>query len=851
MLRRSFRVLAKNFAIALALATSTLSCADLQQLEKGTCGNFVIDPGEDCDGHALESGTKCGAVDTPHACRQICVDATACPAGWGCGFDGICRAPTASFAAYGNPIPLGTPNQMFSGDFDEDGATDVLLLGHENAIGTRPARIAYAQDGALPADVRSLSLNLASPILGELDEDGGMLDVAFATQSGISLFRGAADRSTQFGVFPYFNIPEGLPFRILPMDVLPEVLGDELIVVADQADGHTVVSAFQETGNVLLFDLNYLTGQLAGDVQRGHFDESAPCEQLVFAQVGAKDLRVLSPCRTDGTSGWNTEASPMVITLPMGITVDKGVLVEDFDLDGHADILIETNGLPHMAWGTGTGAFKSEINGFPSNNAGPYMMPKGGQIEFPLAAADLNGDGRIDFVFPHGLFVSRDNGDYVFVYDNFGGAWSSVVVADMNGNGLIDVAVGSRESVDCTFLNNAGNGIFNVSTISTTGPVEFLAAGDFDGDLLMDIAVLDEFPDPEESGNSLLSVGFGRSHGSPGALVPMGLLEDPTQLIPMQLHDLWENPNATDGISDLLVVDQHALMEEGAMGVNRHAVLFRGDGSGVLRTSRPLRDNDHADLPVAVTLAKAAGEEVPEIAALGIDRISGDLHLWTIEGAEADLARPGPIFPPGFHSSTGTNEISFRYGAYLASGDLYGDASDEIVVVAPFGPGKDGAALVTTDYNQSDDTFVPRMPQPFPAMLTVDSKFELHDLDGDGRLDGVLSTGTHEEPNELIVLWGHSSGLDTSSLSHLAPLGGIASFACLSLETDCPLVVTNANGTYRVKIGANRVLELEQIDGVPGATAVTTGDFNRDGLVDIALHAPEGLVYYHSVPVNP
>lgn len=850
MVRRSLRALAKNVAIALVFATSSFSCADLQPLEKGACGNFVIDPGEDCDGHPLEPGTTCAAPDAANSCRQVC-DSSACPAGWGCGSDGICRESTGAFSPNGLPIPLGTPNQMYPGDFDEDGATDILLLGHENAIGTRPARIAYTQNSQIPAEVTSLSLNLASPVLGELDDDGGFLDVAFATQGGISLFRGAANRTAKFGVFPYFNVADGLPFRVVPMDVLPEVLGDELILLSDRADGTTDVAAFQENGNTSLFTLNYTTNQLAGAVRRGHFQESAPCEQLVFAQIDAKDIHVFSPCRTDGTSGWNTNSTSIAISLPMGITVDKGVLVEDFDLDGHKDILVETNGLPQMAWGIGDGTFKAESNGLPTNSAGPYMFPKPGQTEFPLEAADLNDDGLIDFVFPHGLFVSQNNGDYVFVYDNFGGAWSSVVLADMNGNGLIDVLAGSIDSVDVTFLNNAGAGIFNASTISTAGPVEFLAAGDFDGDLLMDIAVLDEFPDPVESRNSLLSIGFGRSHGPPADLVPVGLLEDPTQLVPMQLHDIWENPNATDGIADLLAIDQHAVIEAGAMGLNRHAVLFRGDGARTLRTSRPLRDNEHADLPLAVTFIQEADEDEREITALGIDRMTGDLHLWTIEGAEADLARPGPLFPQGFHSSTGTNEISFRYGAYVAAGDLYGDASDEVVVVAPFGSGADGAALLIADYNEADDTFIPGMAQPFPALLTVDNKFELHDIDGDGLLDGVLSTGTHEEPGDLIVFWGNGNGLDTASPSRLTPNGGITAFACLSLESDCPLVVTNGDGTYRVHVVSERKLQLDRIDDLPSSTAVVAGDFNRDGLVDIALHAAEGLVYYHAVPVNP
>jgi len=135
--------LAVDVALLMGLGLSGISCGELQLLESGVCGNFVIDPGEDCDGHPLEKGTACVAANQPNACRLICDSLMECPPRWGCGSDKICRKPKGEYAPFGTPIPFATPNQMYAADFDENGATDILLLGHENANGPCPARVCY------------------------------------------------------------------------------------------------------------------------------------------------------------------------------------------------------------------------------------------------------------------------------------------------------------------------------------------------------------------------------------------------------------------------------------------------------------------------------------------------------------------------------------------------------------------------------------------------------------------------------------------------------------------------------------------------------------------------------------
>src|SRR5688572_11501404 len=103
-----------------ALFALTLDCATLDKLTLGTCGNGVLDPGEDCDGtHPGEKG-KCGAPATDQACHYTCTAKTAaddCPAGWGCSITGTCAGPSGAFLPARDAQSAGV-RTMLAGDFN-------------------------------------------------------------------------------------------------------------------------------------------------------------------------------------------------------------------------------------------------------------------------------------------------------------------------------------------------------------------------------------------------------------------------------------------------------------------------------------------------------------------------------------------------------------------------------------------------------------------------------------------------------------------------------------------------------------------------------------------------------------
>src|SRR5438067_10143037 len=95
----------------LAYATVVLvGCTTFDPIPRGTCGNGLLEPGEDCDSSAA-SCVKCAVT---------CRTATDCPTSdYACGVDGFCHAPGGALAA---PINAGAfeATDLRVTDIDQD-----------------------------------------------------------------------------------------------------------------------------------------------------------------------------------------------------------------------------------------------------------------------------------------------------------------------------------------------------------------------------------------------------------------------------------------------------------------------------------------------------------------------------------------------------------------------------------------------------------------------------------------------------------------------------------------------------------------------------------------------------------
>jgi hypothetical protein len=129
---------------ALAPAAAPLACDDLARIPENTCGNRVVeeDHDEDCDGEAT-----CAPSTSPHACRFLCDAAAsppvACPAGFGCGVDGVCRRARGTFETLLTRTSA-TSLDFFVGDVNADGCGEVV---HTTTNGTVVTTLQSQQPG--------------------------------------------------------------------------------------------------------------------------------------------------------------------------------------------------------------------------------------------------------------------------------------------------------------------------------------------------------------------------------------------------------------------------------------------------------------------------------------------------------------------------------------------------------------------------------------------------------------------------------------------------------------------------------------------------------------------------------
>jgi hypothetical protein len=168
----------------------------------------------------------------------------------------------------------------------------------------------------------------------------------------------------------------------------------------------------------------------------------------------------------------------------------------DVDGDGHPDIVVSSDDPDRKL------VFRNDGNGH-FTEFGTFGDPRWSTRYVTLA--DLNGDGYPDIVA-----ANREDDpkapvpSFVCLNDRTGhfpdcqalpvGSATSIVAADFDGDGALDLFVPHRDGGQSVVLWNDGKGHFPTST--RVGPakawIRMGAAGDFDGDGRPDLAIIDE-----------------------------------------------------------------------------------------------------------------------------------------------------------------------------------------------------------------------------------------------------------------------------------------------------------------------------------------------------------------------
>ena len=887
----------------LALSLGSLACADLPVVDAGVCGNGIREDPEECDTYA-EPGQVCRAPGTVGACRYDCTAASggeeACPNDPSnnlrshCGLDGICRFTTGNYATWGEPLAIPAQSLRL-GDFDGDGRQDLLALGSSNSLWQSFPRILFFDGTGQPQNVFDPRIPVSSPSILTLNQSDIPLDprqqLVSGSSYGISALEITSERSVLPIAYPIQQLPQGWIYRMVRIAGTSQTSVKEavLIFMSQSTTGTPTNSQiFVADTGFRVGSMPNLVDQLVGEPIAANVIDGldSPCEEALLAFSGDSHVYMLAPCDSKGQWVPSTQPPTAVVSLtsPTGNpTIAQTPIAARVDQDAHIDLLLADElGRPYVAFGRGDGTFVADPNNPDSTLGQAYQVSvtRGNCLDstpidtvFPLAVGDLNGDERSDWVAPSGVYliqsVSVDSTQQKVVIaaclstGPFVGSWSSARIADLNRDGLLDVIAGSSDQPDLSFLEGTGLDVLNPYAILSEGRLSQLVVGDFDGDLISDVAFSVKTDSTAAATTEKLSIAFGNRSGPPGVPVEIG-----------QFATIEQMQTAKYSGND--AIDEIGVFAQSGNGAGQQLSVFIGSAGRhpIAPLGLAYADQDNnlvSGFPLATAIGKIGTNTNPGGISVATDCLLNNCtyRIWLVPGAaHGKFGAPIPsiLLPAEFVPyRPDTGEVSVYVLLGDMDGDKLGDALALTTTVDATTAAASDAKINLWRINLPTSQSAWTDPQPMQLLgstsgkLTVASSPALVDLDGDGALDLVMIVEVDGKPKQKLgVVWNSGKPLDLSQISYAIDLSGedARGFSLANDRGEVRFFAITDMATYKISTGGGRNLVATPMaaqDGgslLPGGNSIAIGDMTGDGLLDLAvgISVPGQVQLFQEIP---
>ena len=468
-----------------------------------------------------------------------------------------------------------------------------------------------------------------------------------------------------------------------------------------------------------------------------------------------------------------------------GGTQPEVVSTGDFNNDGNLDVITSDDAGYQFLAGIGDGSFRTPIA-----SANGYFDH--------TVAGDFNGDGNLDLASINSydevgtVSVSLGNGDGTFrppiVYP-LPNVATSIAVGDFNGDGIPDLAF-SIMNPDVLFdgslsvLIGQADGTFaGAITTTANGSIYGIAAADLNGDGKLDLAAI-----YLNHTNAYMQVFLGDGLGS-FAFGSNAILDANPVPAFLAISDL-----NGDGAPDVAVAGSTA------------AYVFLSSGSGTFLRAEtyPVLDGE------SIAIADVNGDHKPDL--LVGDYLSNGVSVLLGKG---DGTFSSQLFAAAGYGVTG-----------VASGDFNGDRFLDFVTV--------------NQVSDSVSVFLGNPRSYFNATtvpVTDPDAIITKDFNDDGKLDFAVSTvslGVTNTP--LIVYLGDGKGGFTQSAAVEIPSAGSLVAGDFNGDGRNDIVAVSSDSiSVLLGDGAGQFGSPNQMFVTRGLSAGITRDFDRDGILDLAL----------------